>query len=144
MFTSDWHIITDIAANVSFSQFVKPQSHKDLSCPICLKWVTNSNSSFYVYSTLPATVVTAFYQVFHYQNELILFCGIMWYVVITQLPCVTGCCDVSLCGSLHVTAPFSHDYSADGSAVTGKHWSGELNSGISNVTYRALIKLNLY
>lgn len=30
-----------------------------------------------MYSTLPATVVTAFYQVFYYQNELILFCGIM-------------------------------------------------------------------
>lgn len=54
--------------------------------------------------------------------------GLSCCVVKAELLCVPGCCDVSLCGSLHVTAPHSHDYSADGSAVFGKHWSGEISS----------------
>lgn len=47
----------------------------------------------------------------------------------------SGLCDVALCGSLHVTAPNSHDDSADGPAVIGKHWSGEWNSGISSISH---------
>lgn len=61
-----------------------------------------------------------------YLITISLVCRNMWLEVkIPHLFFITGCCDVALCRRVNVTAPHSHDYTADGSAVTGKHRSSE-------------------